>query len=307
MVGADVALTGDPNNGLAVWAQGAREVHQLAEHVAQSALVPQAYRGKPVDVLACWLTGQELGIPPMTALRSIDVVKGTPSLRAHAMRALVLSRGHQVQLVESTPARCVMRGRRKGEQEWTPDIEWTIDRAAQMGLIGKVAEGKVYDPKKDQWVTQPQTMLIARATGEVCRLVAPDVLYGVPYATEEVGDMEPIQAEATVDRPPTIAELVAQKSTPAAASEPVSAPPVTAEPPPQGITGPQSKKLHSLFNEAGIAERESRLSWVSDILGRDVASSSDLSRVEAAQVIEQVQIFVNERNQPAAPAEGEQP
>ena len=152
----------------------------------------------------------------------------------------------------------------------------------------------------------PADMLQHRADDRMCRMVAPEVLYGIPVV-DELEDLPPVRASATVDRPPTIAELVAQKSTPAAASEPVSAPPVTAEPPPQGITGPQSKKLHALFNEAGIAERESRLSWVSDILGREVASSSDLSRVEAAQVIEQVQIFVNERNQAQTQAEGEQP
>jgi hypothetical protein len=96
------------------------------------------------------------------------------------MRGLVQSKGHSVQLLDSDDKRCVMRGRRAGETEWQT-VTWTIERAAKLGLTGK-----------DQWRKQPQTMLEARATGTVCRLIASDVLFAMPYAAEELdGSMAP--------------------------------------------------------------------------------------------------------------------
>jgi hypothetical protein len=111
----------------------------------------------------------------MTSLKSIDVIQGQPALRAHAMRAIVLKAGHEIELVESDAQHCIMRGRRKGAEAWQT-VEWDMGRAAQMKLT-----------EKAEWKKQPKTMLIARATGEICRLVAADALHGMPYVAEELG------------------------------------------------------------------------------------------------------------------------
>lgn len=163
-----------PMTALMVWALEARQAKAVAESLAKTSFVPASMQGKPHDITAAILAGHELGLQPMAALRSMDVIFGTPALRAHAMRGLVQSKGHEIELVESTPARCVMRGRRKGSEAWQK-VEWTTERAAAMGLVGK-----------DQWKKQPQTMLVARATGELCRLIAADVLFAMPYASEEI-------------------------------------------------------------------------------------------------------------------------
>ena len=289
------------SNGLAIWAQGAREVHRLAETVANSSLVPTAYRGKPIDVLACWLTGQEVGIPPMASLRSIDVIKGTPSLKAHAMRALVQSHGHDVEIVESDAVHCVMRGRRKGLQTWQT-VTWTIDRAKQMGLIGKVAEGKTYDPAKDQWVAQPGTMLIARATGEVCRLVAADVLFAIPYATEEVrDDDEPITATAAVDRsrPASIAEIINPAGVTAPVETQVDGAPVDIGDAPEAATAAQMRNLHRLFAATGRSDRDLGLTFLSLLLDRPVESTKTLSKKEASEAIDVMQAEVDANREPA--------
>lgn len=162
------------SSALAVWVDDAIKAHQVAQSLAKTSFVPASLRGKPEDITAAILAGQELGMQPMATLRSMDVIQGTPALRAHAMRGLVQSRGHQVVLVSATPDKVVMKGRRKGDEDWQ-EVTWTIARAQQLGLTGK-----------DQWKKQPQTMLIARATGEVCRLVASDVLHAMPYAAEEL-------------------------------------------------------------------------------------------------------------------------
>ncbi|MEU8829417.1 hypothetical protein [Streptomyces sp900116325] len=179
-----------PTNELMEWVESARQANLVAQSLANTSFAG-AYRGKPDEITAAILTGQELGLQPMTALKSIDVIQGQPALRAHAMRAIVQHQGHEIELVESDDTHCVMRGRRKGAENWQT-VVWDIPRAQRLGLLGK-----------DQWKKQPKTMLIARATGELCRLIASDALHGLPYAAEEVdsyvhGEVAPAKAPLSV-------------------------------------------------------------------------------------------------------------
>lgn len=176
---------------LMAWAQEADLAYQMAQKLAATSFVPQSLRGKPGDITAAILAGAELGLKPMATLKSIDVIQGTPALRAHAMRAIVQQQGHDIELVHSDDTRCVMRGRRQGSENWQ-EIEWTVDRARLMGLLGK-----------DQWKKNPKGMLIARATGELSRLIASDALHGMPYASEEyegftTGQVLPAKAPLSV-------------------------------------------------------------------------------------------------------------
>jgi hypothetical protein len=179
----------DRATALVEWANAARQAADIAVNLANTSFVPASLRGKPADITAAILAGQELGLQPMATLRSMDVIQGTPALRAHAMRGLVQSRGHDIELIESTPEKCVMRGRRAGTDTWQ-SVTWTIQRASQLGLLSK-----------DQWKKQPQTMLIARATGELCRLIASDVLYAMPYAAEELHSAPAGDADVVVQAP----------------------------------------------------------------------------------------------------------
>jgi ERF superfamily len=54
----------------------------------------------------------------------------------------------------------------------------------------------------------------------------------------------------------------------------------------EAITQDQSRKLHAQFNDVGITERGDRLAFASKQIGRDIESSSDLTRKEASSVIE---------------------
>lgn len=185
-----------PAADLIAWAEEARHAHQIAQSLAKSSFVPASMKGSAENVTAAILAGRELGLQPMASLRSMDIIQGTPALRAHAMRGLIQSHGHSVQLVESSPTRCVMRGRRRGEAEWQ-EVTWTIERAAQLGLTGK-----------DQWKRQPQTMLEARATGQICRLIASDAIHAMPYASEELG------ASSRAPAPPSVSvEEIAARGT----------------------------------------------------------------------------------------------
>lgn len=187
----------EQRSALVQWAYEADQAHKIAQSLARTSFVPQSLRGKPDDITAAILAGQELGLPPMATLRSMDVIQGTPALRAHAMRGLVQSKGHEVVLVESTPEHCTMRGRRRDTADWQ-EIEWDLARAERLGLTGK-----------SEWKKQPQTMLVARATGEICRLIAADVLFAMPYASEEL-DETAVPAATTGPRV-TAAEILAEE------------------------------------------------------------------------------------------------
>lgn len=172
-------------SALAAWAHDAREAHLIAQSLAKTSFVSTTMRNNADEVTAAILTGQEVGLQPMSALRSIDVIQGTPAMRAIAMRGLVQATGHEIWVEEQTETRARVCGQRKGSPHVQRSV-WTIDRAQKLGLAGK-----------DNWRKQPDAMLIARATAEVCRLIASDVLLGMPYAVEELdADTEPTTAEA---------------------------------------------------------------------------------------------------------------
>lgn len=177
-------------SALVLWAEEARVVANIAVSIAKTPFAGQL-RGKPEEVTAVILAGNELGLKPMAALKAFDIIQGTPALRAHAMRGLIQSKGHKIQLVESDDKHCVMRGRRADDEDWQ-EVTWTIPRAALMGLVGK-----------NEWKKQPQTMLVARATGELCRLIASDALHAVPYTAEELRDSD----HTTYDVRPAAAPL----------------------------------------------------------------------------------------------------
>jgi hypothetical protein len=177
-------------SALVLWAEEARVVANIAVSIAKTPFAGQL-RGKPEEVTAVILAGNELGLKPMAALKAFDIIQGTPALRAHAMRGLVQSKGHKIQLVESDDKHCVMRGRRADDEDWQ-EVTWTIPRAALMGLVNK-----------NEWKKQPQTMLVARATGELCRLIASDALHAVPYTAEELRDSD----HTTYDVRPVAAPL----------------------------------------------------------------------------------------------------
>ena len=151
---------------------------KLAREIAPTDFVPKALRGNAAAVAACILAGRELGLGPMASLQNLFVIEGTPALRAQMMRALVLAHGHSYRIAEWTAQRCVMWGTRAGGQEQGP-AEFTMDMARAAHL-----------DRKPVWQAYPADMLLARATGRLCRAVFPDALAGMSYTAEELADMD---------------------------------------------------------------------------------------------------------------------
>ena len=171
---ADVAHI-DPTGGrLVAWAGAASAAHQLATSLSRTSFVPKVFQGNAADATAAIMLGDELGLSPIAALRSIYIISGTPALYARTMVALAMAHGHEVWTEESSDRQVTVCGKRRGS-EHVERATWTIDRARKAGYTNN----KKYD-------TDPQAMLYSKAAAEIARKVAPDVLSGVPYSVEDL-------------------------------------------------------------------------------------------------------------------------
>jgi len=262
---------------LAEWAHSADAAYAVAERLAQSAFVPVQFRGKPIELTAAILAGSEVGLSPMSAMRSFDIISGVAAPRAITLRAIVQSYGHEIVLIESTETRCRMKGRRRGTEEWQT-VSWTIDRARNLGLT-----------TKDNWRKQPGAMLVARATSELARLIASDAILGIGYSSEEIADGgsydEQVTVETTTPSEPTGTRKMSRRTV---EPEPVAEAEIVPESPylnPQSSLG---KRMFASINEAGIGEKD-RLAFCSQVAGREITTSKELTDADAEAIIAEAQ------------------
>jgi hypothetical protein len=314
VIGAEEPRREREPQGLRLWAEEMTSAAQIARGIAGTPFVPSALRvftrGEPdlgattANVAAALLAGRELGLEPMAALRSIHIIDGTPGLSALAVRALVVAAGHDMWLEQSSATVAVVQGRRRGSNR-VQESRWTMDRAERLGLTSR---------KGDNWKRQPIAMLIARATSECARLVAPETLLGLPYSAEELADgafddaapdmpaengKAPARRTAQRRRQPTTPPPPATLPAPAAAA-PEDEPPLDDQPAPakpaadadddepatDDITTAQLRALQAGFKDVGINDRNTRLEITRQIIGRHINSATQLTQAEASTVID---------------------
>lgn len=269
----------DPTGGrLVAWAQAAVSAHALATSLVKTSFAPKEFRGKPDEATAAILLGDELGLSPISALRSVYLIHGTPSIYAKTAVALVQSHGHDVWTEEQTDTRVVMGGQRKGSARPESAV-WTIDRARKAGYTSNA-----------KYQTSPQEMLWAKAASEICKKIASDVLAGVPFAEDLELDPDN-QPTAKVTRstatravrrqePPAVPEPEFDEPTP----EPVKAAAERVEEP---ITPKQLTALNAaLSQDLGFTERDDKLAYLSAELGREITSSKDVTKAEAGRLLD---------------------
>lgn len=262
------------------WARELDAAHAIATKLVVTPFAPAHFKNKPADAAAAILTGHELGLSPMAALRSIFMISGTPGLYAKAMVAVAQSRGHQVHVVEQSDERVVVRGRRRGEAEVYETV-WTPERVKTAGLESNA-----------KYRTSRQQMMVARGQAEIARQVASDALHGVPYSVEELEDLPPIRATAAVDRPrpATLAEIIAPTS-------PEPEPEVIAAPPDKAATPAQTRMMYALLKQSDRSDRDVALVYISGVLGREVNSTKELTTADAGRVIDALNAEAAEKEQ----------
>lgn len=154
------------------------EAIQYATIISNSLICPKGLRGKPEDVLVILQTGQELGLKPMQALRTLGCINGLPFAWGDGLLALIKRHPDFVSIKEWTEgslenktmiAYCTIT--RRGQPPHTQSF--SIKDAMRAGLWGK-----------DVWLAYPVRMLQHRPRNFACRDTFPDALFGLMAENE---------------------------------------------------------------------------------------------------------------------------
>ncbi|MFF9704121.1 recombinase RecT [Streptomyces griseofuscus] len=207
------------------------EAWQFCESLANTPLLPDAYRKQPASVLWAMEYGRALGLDVVTTITTIHVIKGKPCQSADLMLGRTRSAGHRVR-IKSERTRCEVRIMRHDDPDDETVIEWTLDDAVTAGLCTLRNDRPYSRDQKGQpqpWERFPRAMLRARAIAEAVRTACPEVLHGAIYTPEELGavvDQEgnPVVVER-VDAPPMQQGVTVVQSTPNGPPPAPTAPP----------------------------------------------------------------------------------
>jgi hypothetical protein len=216
---------------------------KLAKMLSQSGLVPTALRNKPEDVLVVLMTGREMAIPPMTALRTLHVIEGRVQMSAEMMVARCKARPDvclYFTLVETDEQKATYETQRAGAPTPTRYTYSTKDATAA-NLISKPT-----------WKMNLRAMLRARASSGLARIEYPDLVAGI-IIEDESDDVRLSAAKIGQNRSADLESAIEGRIATAKAAVPIQMgpgmeiePEVGSTPPDQGtvdVPGPSSDDL----------------------------------------------------------------
>ncbi|MCV7358513.1 hypothetical protein [Mycolicibacterium fluoranthenivorans] len=234
---------------LVAHAEMMQTAYELASKMVLTTMVPTRFFRKEEDATAAILYGAELGLNPIQSLQRIIPIHGMPSLEARTMVALLKARGYRIRTsAQSEESVTVVGVDLEGD---VYESTWTIERATKAGYVPEIdpktgkyktnARGNLQGNEK--YITDPIAMLKAKAQSEVCREMAPDVLLGISYTSEELESerwddsaLPPAPTERGVAKPVTTDDILGApapatkpKRTRAKAAAPAAEPPQDAE------------------------------------------------------------------------------
>ncbi|MER6350576.1 hypothetical protein ABT186_01665 [Streptomyces sp. NPDC001634] len=182
-----------------------RDAWLFCESLADTPLLPDAYRNRPASVLWAMEYGRALGLDVVTTITTIHVIKGKPTQSADLMLSRTRAAGHKVR-IRQEPGKCTVSIWRSDDPEFENAITWTYDDAVTAGLCEMRNDRPYSRSQKGEpqaWEKYPRAMLRARAIAEAVRSACPEVLHGAIYTPEELGarvDAEGLPMEAEVQQ-----------------------------------------------------------------------------------------------------------
>jgi len=203
----------------------------------KSGFLPQSIK-TPEQAITIMLTGKEIGVPPMEALRGINVIQGKPAISPQLMLALANRTGQLTDLKIEEDEDGVTVTVRRGSRS---PISATFGRAeaVQMGLSGK-----------DNYKKQASTMYRWRAIAAALRLAFADAISGL-YTADEMGATVEID-ESGAER---IIETTATKAETPKADQKVVEAPKKSPKTDKSLAG-RREKMVDAFAELGVEEKE---------------------------------------------------
>ena len=152
----------------------------LAKELCTTGFLPQAVK-TPAQAVAIILTGRELGLGPMQALRSICIIQGKPELAADLQLSIFHRDGGRSKWLVLIDSKAVLWLRHPNGDEHTETF--TLEDARRAGL----ANGQ-------NWQKYPKAMLRSRAITAGLKSIGFEPLAGA-YAPGEIGGPEIVGPE----------------------------------------------------------------------------------------------------------------
>ena len=155
----------DPNVSLSL--------QKVAQGLFQSGMFPNAKNAYGAFAIVEY--GHELGIPPMMALKNINIISGQLACNAQLMLSLAMQRGVTYKVIKETDKGAEIIFKR-GDSEYT--ATFTEEDCKLAGLAGK-----------DNWKKYGKDMMFWRCVARGLRRIAPDAILGL-YTKDEISNGE---------------------------------------------------------------------------------------------------------------------
>lgn len=161
------------------------EAYRLAVSIQRSGLSPASLK-TPEAILVAIMAGMELGFAPMTALRSMYVIGGLPTLYGEAALALVRQSGLMEDFSKvcerddkGEPIQVTVTSKRKG----------TATALVTIFTRKQAEKARLWGGSNPNWTSRPDVMMGWRAIGQHLKDQYPDVLRGLNITeTMDEGD-----------------------------------------------------------------------------------------------------------------------
>jgi len=171
-----------------------KEAYVMAQNLAKSSLIPQAYQNKPMDCLIAIDISNRMGVSPMVVMQNLWVVRGVPSWSGKACMGIIRSCNRYKNVkVNYTGERdkdtwgCYISAVDVSTGEEIRGVEVTIGMAKKEGWYSKTGS---------KWQTIPELMLSYRASAFFANVYCPNEIMGfkVEGEVEDIAKAEPQKA-----------------------------------------------------------------------------------------------------------------
>ena len=143
--------------------------------------------GGASGIFSIMMYAKEIGIPPMQAVMGgMHNIQGKIQVSPALMNSMIRRAGHKLE-IDSTDARCIIKGTRKDTGE-TCTVSFSVDDARKANIY-KAGGG---------WEKYPSDMCFARAISRLSRRLFPDVI-GVSYVEGEIQEEAANKKSSIVD------------------------------------------------------------------------------------------------------------
>lgn len=156
---------------------------RMVKPLADSALVPDTFRGKIGDCMIALEMANRTGASPLSIMQNIYIVHGKPAWSSQFLIAAINSSG------KFSPLRYTQTGK-KGDDSFGM-IAWAYDRTGERlegpeVTIQMAKKEGWYGKSGSKWPTMPELMLRYRAATFFARLYCPEISMGMQTADEVI-------------------------------------------------------------------------------------------------------------------------